>query len=233
MNHQSAFQPIINYIKTTQPGGFFVTGTDTDIGKTFVSCELLKQIRQKQPGLVVSVRKPIASGAIFNDSGQLYSEDAQQLQQAAGDLDPMPQICRYLFEEPISPARAILQAVNRGEHKPIHISHLFQACQVPEHHFALVEGAGGIYSPLALDGLNIDLAKRLGYPVILVVGNKLGCINHALLSINAIEQAQLKLAHIFINDLSADADQDTIHELAKLTNYPITQIVFRPNPFQP
>ncbi|MDG4812143.1 dethiobiotin synthase [Hydrogenovibrio sp. 3SP14C1] len=216
------FAELFQYFKTTQPGGFFITGTDTDIGKTFVSCAIARSLLQKQPGLVISPRKPIASGALKDAYGELYSEDAVQLHQACQSQAPLKTVCPYLLEPAISPARAIQQA-----EQTITIQDLALACMVPQHTLALVEGAGGIYSPLASDGLNIDLAKQLGYPVILVVGNKLGCLNHALLSIDAIEKSGLDVAHIFINNLSEDADFENLKELQSLTDHPVSLIPYQ------
>lgn len=227
MQNDPAFLPLLEQFKTTSPGGFFITGTDTDIGKTFVSCQLAQFLRQKQPGLVISARKPIASGAVRNEQNRLISKDAQRLQQATGNHESLHTICPYLFEPAISPSRAIQQAVQQHLSEPITISDLTTACTTPKDHFALIEGAGGIYSPLAIDGLNIDLAKSLLYPVILVVGNKLGCINHALLSIQAIEQAQLPLLHIFLNHLTPSSDPNTLAELRSLTLYPVTEIPYQ------
>lgn len=216
------FSGLFEYLKTTQPGGFFITGTDTDIGKTFVSSAIAQYLLKKQPGLVISPRKPIASGALRDHKGELYSEDAVQLHQACNSQESLKTVCPYLLEPAISPARAIQQAK-----QTITIQDLALACQVPQEALALVEGAGGIYSPLASDGLNIDLAKQLDYPVILVVGNRLGCLNHALLSIDAIEKAGLEIAHIFVNNLSDQADLENITDLQSLTTYPISLVAYQ------
>ncbi|MBD3611477.1 MAG: dethiobiotin synthase [Hydrogenovibrio crunogenus] len=216
------FEGLLNYLKTTQPGGFFITGTDTDIGKTFVSCTVAQYLLEKQPGLAISPRKPIASGALRDHNGELYSEDAVQLHQACKSQEPLNTVCPYLLEPAISPARAIQQAK-----QTITIHDLVLACKVPQQTVAFVEGAGGIYSPLASDGLNIDLAKQLGYPVILVVGNRLGCLNHALLSIAAIENAGLEIAHIFVNNLSDQADPENITDLQSLTTHPVSLVPYQ------
>lgn len=216
------FEGLLNYLKTTQPGGFFITGTDTDIGKTFVSCTVAQYLLEKQPGLTISPRKPIASGALRDHNGELYSEDAVQLHQACKSQEPLNTVCPYLLEPAISPARAIQQAK-----QTITIHDLVLACKVPQQTVAFVEGAGGIYSPLASDGLNIDLAKKLGYPVILVVGNRLGCLNHALLSIAAIENARLEIAHIFVNNLSDQADSENITDLQSLTTHPVSLVPYQ------
>jgi dethiobiotin synthetase len=177
---------------TTRPGGFFITGTDTDVGKTYVSGCIALTLRQL--GLDVTPRKPIASGCLRQTDGSLLCEDAVFLQQSTNTNDSLQTICPYQFEPAISPHTAIKQA-----NLNISISDLLKACDVPDREFALLEGAGGFYSPLALDGLNKDLAIALAYPIVLVVANRLGCINQTLLSIAAIEQAGLRLHAIVIN----------------------------------
>ncbi len=212
---------IIEYIKTNQPTGFFITGTDTDIGKTYVACQLAKLMRLKLPGLVISPRKPATSGCIEQEDGSLLSKDAYHLQQASESLESLNTICPYLFKPAISPARAIKQTG-----KNIKLQDLFVATNTPINTFKLVEGAGGIYSPLAPDGLNIDLAKLLNLPIILVVGNKLGCLNQALLSIEAIQKHDLEIAGIYLNDITADADQDNMIDLQNLTHLPVYSMPF-------
>ena len=190
--------PSVNHalIKPTRPGGFFITGTDTDVGKTYVSGCIALSLRQQ--GLTIAPRKPIASGCLVQTDGSLLSEDALFLQQTTNTTDTLQIICPYQFESAISPHTAIKEA-----NLNIRISDLVKACNVPKNKFALIEGAGGFYSPLALDGLNKDLAIELGYPVILVVANRLGCINQALLSITAIEQAGLALHSIIVNQIQS------------------------------
>ncbi len=214
---------IIECIKTTQPSGFFITGTDTDIGKTYVSCQLAKLIRKKLPNLIISPRKPVTSGCIPQADGSLLSEDAYLLQQASASKESLETICPYLFKPAISPARAIKQAG-----KNITVKEILVATESPENTFKLVEGAGGIYSPIASDGLNIDLAKQLNLPMILVVGNKLGCLNQALLSIEAIQKHGLEIAAIYLNDLDLNADPDNLADLKSLTNIPVYHEIFAP-----
>jgi dethiobiotin synthetase len=91
---------------------------------------------------------------------------------------------------------------------------------------ALVEGAGGFYSPIASDGFNKTLAIKLGYPIILVVGNQLGCINHTLLSIEAIEASGLTLLAIVVNHLQPE---DFSQGLAQFTHYPIFSVAYNPS----
>ena len=156
--------------KTTRPGnspgGFFITGTDTDVGKTYVAGCIAHTLIQK--GYQVTPRKPIASGCIKQKDGNLLSEDALFLQQSCQSNDSLQTICPYQYEPPISPQTAIEQAG-----LVISTQDLLCACQpssqLKENDFLLVEGAGGFYSPICSEGLNKDLAQALGLPVILVV----------------------------------------------------------------
>ena len=181
--------------KQTSLHGAFITGTDTDVGKTYVACCIAKTlIKQK---IAVTPRKPIASGCIRQKNGSLLSEDALFLQQACQSKASLKTICPYQFEPAISPQQAIQQA-----NLTITIQDLVQACQNNNDSFTMVEGAGGFYSPLALDGLNKDLAIQLNLPVTLVVANRIGCINQTLLSIEAIQNSGLKLHSIIINQIT-------------------------------
>ena len=205
--------------ETTESGGFFVTGTDTDVGKTFVAgCIALNLI---QDGISFAPRKPIASGCIRQTDGSLLAEDALFLQQSSQSTESLETICPYQFEPAISPHTAIKLA-----NLSIDINDLAQSCTTTNNEFALVEGAGGFYSPIALDGLNKDLAVKLGYPVILVVANRLGCINQTLLNIKAIETNGLCLHSIILNQVSADAKVDYAEGLEDFTNYPIFKTGF-------
>lgn len=207
---------------STSPSGVFITGTDTEIGKTFVSCALALGFRQQ--GIAVIPRKPIASGCEIQQ-GQLLATDALQLQQACHSDEPLSQICPYQFAQAISPARAIAQS-----EQTIRLADLYQACLVKKPGLVLVEGAGGFLSPLAADGLNADLAQKLNYPVILVVGNRLGCLNHALLTIEAIEARNLTIKAVVLNDLSADSDPDNLSDLKQLTTYPVFHQPYQSTP---
>ncbi|WP_029406700.1 dethiobiotin synthase [Thiomicrorhabdus sp. Milos-T2] len=207
------------FAETTRPGnsagGFFITGTDTDVGKTYVSGCIAHTFIEN--GFRVIPRKPIASGCIKQADGSLLSEDALFLQQSCQTNEPLQTICPYQFEPAISPQTAIQQAgltLNNND--------LLQACQ-PAHplqndELLLVEGAGGFYSPLCSDGLNKDLAQALNLPVILVVKNQLGCINHTLLTLAAIKQAGLPVWAIIVN--FSDNGNHSLG-LESLTNIPI------------
>jgi len=213
--------------------GLFVTGTDTDVGKSWVSHNLLKtalKALQREGGEggkktarkkvgdppLLSARKPVASGARRTPRG-LWATDTLLLADATGE--PLQRITPYTFEPPISPAEAARQA---GCDTSLH--RLVEACCAPAESWTLVEGAGGFYSPLGSDGsLNADLAAALGLPVLLVVGHRLGCINHTLLTLEAIERRGLTLAGVVLNDGPQPvADSATPHELQRyLTKKPL------------
>lgn len=202
---------------------YFITGTDTEIGKTYATASLAASLKQQHPHLRLAVRKPIASGAIQNTKGDWVSEDALRLQDASGSTEPLETINPYLFEAPISPERAIRQA---GQN--IFIRDLAQACQTNNADVTLVEGAGGFCSPLALGGTNADLAEQLQAPVILIVGNRLGCLNHAYLTLEAIERRGLSVAVIIMNDLSDQADRENLNDLRQATHIPCLHLPYQP-----
>lgn len=159
--------------------GLFVTGTDTEIGKTFVSTALASAARQL--GWKVGVMKPVASGAHRTPEG-LRNEDALALMAAAGETD-YSLVNPYCFEPPISPH---LAAADSGVE--IDVSRVVELARsrATECDLLVVEGAGGWRAPLGPGRSIADLALALGLPVVLVVGLRLGCLNHAALGAEAI-----------------------------------------------
>lgn len=158
----------------------FVTGTDTGAGKTFVACALLKHLRQQ--GLNVCGYKPVASGCQRTPEG-LRNEDALALQQAAGTAEPYERINPYAFEPAIAPHLAAAAAGVRIERARLDQAHVQLAAK---HDWVVVEGAGGWQVPLNDDITFADWVASHQWPVVLVVGMRLGCINHALLSVESI-----------------------------------------------
>lgn len=179
----------------------FVTGTDTGVGKTRVACALI-QLHAAQ-GLRVGGMKPVASGAFLQD-GVWCNEDVQALQAASNVALPAHLVNPSLLRQATAPHIA---AANEGV--PIVLEHLVEchaqlrsACDV-----LIVEGAGGFMVPLDADHNSDDLVVRLGLPVVLVVGIRLGCINHALLSAQAIRARGVRLAGWVANHIDAAEDQ--------------------------
>ena len=168
--------------------GFFIAGTDTGIGKTFVSCALLKAFADK--GECVGAMKPIAAGCEKTPDGW-QNDDALQLMQHTNIELSYQLINPVALPPPIAPHIAIEQA---GESVTIaQLTKHFEQIKNRADYF-IVEGAGGWLVPLNKNESMADIPKAFGLDVILVVGIRLGCINHALLTVDAIQQSGNQLA---------------------------------------
>jgi len=174
---------------------YFVTGTDTEVGKTVASCALLQAANRA--GFRTAGFKPVASGSEMTADG-LRNTDALALQRNSGLTLNYDEVNPYTFAEPTSP-----HIVSEDEGRPIDAHTLSAGLQALSHKadWVLVEGAGGWYTPLATDWTFADWVQAERLPVILVVGVKLGCINHALLTAQAIAQAGLPLVGWIANDV--------------------------------
>lgn len=164
---------------------YFVTGTDTDVGKTLVSCALLHAYAAQ--GAAVIGMKPVAAGV---DASGVH-EDVKLLNAASNVSADAELINPYGFTAAIAPHLAAQQENVRIDLSRIVTS--FHALQAVAE-MVIVEGAGGFIVPLNEVEDSSDLALRLGLPVVLVVGMRLGCLNHALLTVQAIQARGLKLA---------------------------------------
>jgi len=165
--------------------GYFITGTDTDVGKTWMSLGIVEAL--KQQGKKDGVMKPISAGCEVTSNG-LRNEDALLLQQHSNVELDYDTINPYAFEPAIEPHIAAADQSVR-----VDIETLYQNLQTIEQQSdcVVVEGAGGWLVPLNDFQTMADLAKRFEMPVILVVGMPVGCINHALLSGEAIRSTGL------------------------------------------
>jgi dethiobiotin synthetase len=168
--------------------GYFITGTDTGVGKTLIACALLHAFARA--GRRVIGMKPVAAGATRSAKG-LVNDDVIQLLAASNVGCELERMNPYCFEPAIAPHVAADQA---GVH--INISHIVNAYTylTAQADNVVVEGAGGFCVPLNRNEDSADLAQGLGLPVILVVGMRLGCLNHAVLTAQAIRARGLKLA---------------------------------------
>ena len=166
---------------------FFVTGTDTGVGKTYVACKLIRDYVAQ--GHRVIGMKPVAAGGDFVN-GQWVNEDVLRLEEASNVKAPRELINPYSFKEAVAPHIA---AEKVGvEIKIDVIKQAFQALSKLAD-IIIVEGAGGFLVPLNNQQSMADLPAALDIPVILVVGMKLGCINHSLLTVEAIKARGLSL----------------------------------------
>lgn len=199
------------------PRGYFVTGTDTGIGKTRIALALIEQL--KQAGLRVQGMKPVAAGCERTGQG-LRNEDAVQLQSASSRLAPYDLVnpCAYL--EPVAPHLAAAH-----DDSPIEMEMILAAYQqlASSSDCMVVEGAGGWLVPLTAQTSIADLAQTLGLPVILVVGMRLGCLNHALLSSHAIQASGLPFAGWIANCMDPDMRylDENIETLSRMLEIPL------------
>ncbi len=206
-----------NLLKTLDLNkGIFMTGTDTDVGKTWVGCQIIKALRQQ--GYNITPRKPVESG--WNDD--VTQTDAWKLANAANKQHQLNVTCPNRFKTAVSPSRAA-----QLEGQKISLAALKQQClnKVDSEQILYVEGAGGFYSPLCQDGLNADLCVALDLPVILVAEDKLGCINHVLLSVEAIKKRGLLLSCIVLNQRQITEVETQQNNAQDLKNYLPDEII--------
>ncbi len=170
------------------PKGYFITGTDTGVGKTLTALGLMYGLQER--GQQVVGMKPIACGGQYKE-GALCNEDALALQQAGSISLSYRQVNPVLFEPPIAPHIAAQEARH-----PIDVAEILTAFQdlAARADRVIVEGAGGWLVPLNKSDTMATLAQNLALPVILVVGLRLGCLNHALLTAASIHSHGLALA---------------------------------------
>jgi len=204
--------------------GVFITGTSTDVGKTYTGVNIARQLGQQN--ITVIPRKPIEPGC-SKENNQLIPLDATALKNAANYAGSLSEVCPYRFEPPISPVRAAHLA-----NKILTTEQLLSIClQGSEKGFLLVEGAGGFYSPLAENGLNADLAVALQLPVLLVADDKIGAISQVLLNAEAIQMRGLHLIGVVLNSSSAQVNEqmDNAADLRERLNCGIYQLPFNPD----
>lgn len=199
--------------------GYFITGTDTGVGKTSVTIALM-QFWKRQGKTVVGM-KPVASGCVW-ENGRLVNHDALLIQQYSSVAMAYKWINPYAYELAISPHLA-------GVDNPVRLE-VVRACFERLKNCSdviVVEGAGGWYSPLAEYLDNAQLAIELGLPVILVVAVRLGCINQARLSVQAIERAGVEcLGWIGVCiDPNMQAVQENLHYLESVLTVPLLSVM--------
>ena len=200
--------------------GFFVTGTDTDVGKTWFMLKLGELLIEKK--INFHFLKPVESGC-EEPNNKPIPKDAIQFSKLQGI--PLEKICKYMFKAYASPPKAA-----KIENKNIELEDIVNFINENKYeddkYYNIVEGCGGFFSPIANNKLSSDLAVELNLPVILVVKNKLGCINHTLLTIQAIKKLNLKIKFIVLNNLTEDIPLDNYDELSDHTNIPIIKLSY-------
>ncbi|MBL0143390.1 MAG: dethiobiotin synthase [Betaproteobacteria bacterium] len=206
--------------------GIFVTGTDTGVGKTLAACALVHALRSR--GLRVAPMKPVAAGAVLRN-GVWANEDTLALADAAGtDAPTLDAITPILLREPIAPHIAAAR-----EGRTIDLALLVEAHRrlAAQADFTVVEGVGGFLVPLGPSLDTRNLASGLGLPVVLVVGLRLGCLNHALLTAGSIERTRLPFAGWIANAIDPDmkgADENIVALAERLPAPLIGRLPFLP-----
>jgi dethiobiotin synthetase len=178
----------------------FVTGTDTGVGKTLVTAAIAAALAED--GVRVAVAKPVETGCTSRD-GRLFPQDAAALATAARSADPLEAICPYRFADPLAPALAAERAGRAIDREALVVG---LRERIAAHEAVLIEGAGGLLVPITPIFTYADLAAALGVPVLLVVGSRLGAVNHALLSLEALDRRRLETRGYVLNRLVAGAD---------------------------
>jgi dethiobiotin synthetase len=195
---------------------YFITGTDTDVGKTYIASALIKHFCEQ--GLLTIGMKPVAAGAEMVN-GRLLNSDVTELINAGNVEADIELINPYVFAPAIAPHIAAEQVgVKVSLDK---IQRAFNAFQ-SQAEMVVVEGAGGFRVPLNHQETMADLAVKLNLPVIMVVGVRLGCINHALMTAGAIKEAGLTLAGWVANRIDPDmlAIEENISTLKAMIKSP-------------
>ncbi len=177
---------------------YFITGTDTGVGKTRVAAGLLRHWRGQ--GLRVGAMKPVASGCRITPTG-LRNDDAERLLAECTEAYDYDVVNPYAFEPPVAPHIAAAEAGRRIEIAPIVDAYRRLNAECDR---LVVEGVGGWQVPLDESYSTADLARALGCPVIVVVGLRLGCLNHALLTVESIEQAGVEFGGWVANAVDPD-----------------------------
>ncbi len=214
--------------------GLFITGNDTEVGKTYVTAMIARACAQA--GIRLGVYKPAASGCLL-DGTRLVSEDAETLWEAAGRPATIEQVCPQMFEAPVAPH---LAAQREGKQLDAQLLREGARAWFGECDLLLVEGAGGLMSPLGEEDYVASLADELGFPLLVVAANTLGTINLTLQTLIAAAcfGDGLEVAGIVLNEVNRDdgdlSRADNRTELERCTATPIlAEVSYGADAFRP
>jgi dethiobiotin synthetase len=202
--------------------GVFVTGTDTGVGKTWVAAGLLAALRAR--GMRACGMKPVASGCLETPHGSRNDDAVRLLAESADRALPYERINPYAFAPAASPHLAAQGAGQQIDIARLRADLLWLADRCE---YVVVEGAGGWHTPLSEEETIAELARALGLPVVLVVGMRLGCLNHALLSSRAIEGSGLPFAGWVASLIDPDMEliEQNIDTLRRRITAPLLGII--------
>jgi dethiobiotin synthetase len=203
--------------------GLFITGTDTDVGKTLITGAIGDWFYRR--GARVGVCKPVATGCVRRREG-LVSEDAEFLASAAHGRHALDLICPQRFVAPLAPAIAAQRERSSVDWNVVEKSMAFMA---RDSDLMLVEGAGGILVPMDEKHFVIDVMRWLGYPAIVVARPGLGTINHTLLTVGLLRAAGIEVAGVVINKYPAQqpgvAEETNPDAIERWGNVPVLCVV--------
>ena len=202
--------------------GAFVTGTDTGVGKTFITVGLARLLSNQ--GLRVGVMKPIETGCTRTGDA-LIPSDASLLRSAAGAKQDLRSVCPYRFEAPLAPDVAARQAGSTINPEVI-CDQFRRVARV--HDVVLVEGAGGLLVPIWERYTMADLASQLGLPLLVVAASRLGAVNHTLLTLELARLRELRVVAYVLNQLASKTDgamETNFELLTRLTDVPCAGVV--------
>jgi dethiobiotin synthetase len=201
-----------------RPRILFFTGTDTDVGKTYVAALAVRELTQS--GRRVGVYKPVASGCVVQGS-DLVSSDAVNLWEASGQIHALHNVCPQRFIAPLAP-----QSAAKLEGKQVDESLLLGGIDSVAQGVDMIvaEGAGGLMSPLSENLLNSDFARRLDAHVVIVAANRLGTIHQVLAAVTAASALRLPVVGIVLNQTSETSDlavNDNAATISRFTQVPV------------
>jgi dethiobiotin synthetase len=193
--------------------GVFITGTDTGVGKTFIACAIA--FKYADGGAKVGVMKPVETGCT-GAPGALMPADALSLKRYAGSPDPMDLINPYRFAQALAPN--VAARLSGGEINLDCIRTSFDKIRADKD-IVIVEGAGGLLSPLTDDGTMADLAVMLGLPLIIVAASRLGAINHALLTVRCAASMGLEILGVILSRPSPIPAESSLYDAAEIKRF--------------
>ena len=202
------------------PPGLFITGTGTDVGKTYVTSLIARELISD--GVRVGAYKPVCSGCAKGTNGELIWRDIEELSNAIGDGFDPERICPQRFTAGLAPAVAA-----RMEGKAVDAALLRSgaAWWNDKVEFLLIEGIGGLLCPLTGEESVADLAKDLGFPLLIIASLGLGTINHTLLTVDVAQNRGLAVVGIVLNaalaEMADQAAETNPREIAARCNVPV------------
>lgn len=180
---------------------YFITGTDTGIGKTTVTCALAAALAER--GVRVGVMKPVETGCELDSDGNRVAADAVRLKYFSGCAEPLERVCPVRLRDPLAPSVAARREATEIDLEALHVQ---LASLTDDYDVTLVEGAGGLLVPIS-DGVTFaDLVRDWEIPLVVVVGNRLGALNHAQLTMRCARQEDLSVVGYVVNSLTEDFD---------------------------